>query len=54
MDRFPFSQATKADTIKVKVNGSLISDYSYDAESHSIKFNAGSIPVQGSEIIVSY
>lgn len=54
MDSFALSSAPDISTIQVYVNGVLSTNYSYDSASRSIKFNAGSVPAAGAEVVVTY
>ncbi len=47
---------SKADpaTIKVYVNGTLMNEWTYSQANHSVKFNTGFVPVEGSAIKVTY
>lgn len=54
LDSFALASAPVAGTLKVFVNGVETTSYTYDASSHSIKFNAGSVPAAGAQISVTY
>lgn len=54
LDSFALSQAPAAGTLVVSVNGSIVTEYTYNSASRSIKFNAGHVPDAGAVIKVSY
>lgn len=54
LDSFALADEPIQGTLKVKINGVEVNDYTYDATSHSIKFDQGSLPPVGAEIEVSY
>ncbi len=41
-------------TITVKVNGTVFSEWSYNAGNNAVKFNAGHVPAEGAQIKVTY
>ena len=55
LDSFALSGQPHEDKIDIKVNGqNVISGYSYDSQSRSIKFLDGHIPNEGAKIEISY
>ena len=54
LDSFALADEPIQGTLKVKINGVEVNDYTYDSASHSIKFDQGSLPPVGAEIEVSY
>lgn len=54
LDSFALASAPVAGSLKVYVNGTLSDDYTYDAATHSIKFNENYLPPVGAEIKVTY
>ena len=54
LDSFALASAPAAGTLKVYVNDVLSTAYSYDAATHSIKFNANAIPANSAKIKVVY
>ena len=52
--RFPLSQAPQPATIQVTVNGSPVSDWSYDPTSNSVVFPSGGEPPADSQVEVTY
>lgn len=54
LDSFALANAPVAGTLKVYVNGTESTDYTFDAASRSIKFNANAIPPVGAEVTVYY
>lgn len=54
LDSFALGNDPVAGSLKVYVNGVLSSDYTFDAASRSIKFDAGHIPPVGAEVKVTY
>jgi hypothetical protein len=54
LDSFALANTPVDGSLKVYVNGSQTSDYTYDSSSRSIKFNPNNLPPVGSEIKVTY
>lgn len=54
LDSFALANAPIAGSLNVYVNGVLSSNYTFDAQTHSIKFNPNSLPPVGAEIRVTY
>ncbi len=54
LDSFPLANDPLVDSLKVYVNEVLSSDYTFDAVSRSIKFDANHLPPVGAEIKVKY
>jgi hypothetical protein len=54
LDSFALANNPVAGSLKVYVNGSETTSYSYDAASRSIKFDQGSLPPVGAEVKVTY
>ena len=42
------------DSIKVKVNATLVTDWTFNAGNNAVKFNANSVPAEGARIDVEY
>ena len=55
IDSFSLAQAAYNNQVQVFVNkNQVISGWTYDAISHSVKFNQGSVPAEGSTIEIRY
>ena len=54
LDSFALAQAPVAGSLRVYVNNVETTNYTYDAASHSIKFNQNSLPPVGAEIKATY
>ena len=54
LDSFALAHEPVAGSLKVYVNGVLETNYTYDAASHSIKFDEGHLPPVGAEVKVTY
>lgn len=54
LDSFALGSAAVAGSIHVYVNGSETTAFTYDAASHSIKFDAGNLPPVGAQVTVKY
>ncbi|WPU67065.1 hypothetical protein [Peredibacter starrii] len=54
LDSFALANEPVPGTLKVYVNGVESSNYTYDAATHSIKFDQGNLPPVGAEITVTY
>jgi hypothetical protein len=54
LDSFALAEEPVQGSLRVFVNGAETFDYTYDASSHSIKFNQASLPPVGAEIKVTY
>lgn len=54
LDSFALAHEPVPGSLKVYVNDVEVSNYTYDAASHSIKFNADSLPPVGANIKVTY
>lgn len=54
LDSFALVKTPDVSTIKVYVDGVESQDWSYDADNNAIKFDAGSIPDEGSAISVEF
>jgi hypothetical protein len=54
LDSFALANAPVAGTLKVYVNGVESTDYTFDASSHSIKFDAAHLPPVGAQVKVTY
>lgn len=54
LDSFALANEPLTGTLKVFVNNVETTSYTYEASTHSIKFNAGSLPPVGAEIKVTY
>jgi hypothetical protein len=54
LDSFALGSDPVAGSLKVYVNGVQSSDYTFDAVSRSIKFDAGHVPPIGAEVKVTY
>lgn len=54
LDSFALSEVPVLNTIKVEIDGVETTEFTYDASTRSIKFNANYVPAMGSKIEVSY
>ena len=54
LDSFALANEPVAGSLKVYVNGDLVTNYTYDAASRSIKFDQGNLPPVGAEVKVTY
>jgi hypothetical protein len=54
LDSFALAHDAVADTIEVTVDGVMVTSFTYDAATRSIKFDVGSIPPKGSKIVIAY
>jgi hypothetical protein len=54
LDSFALSKNPVVSSIVVKVNGNIETNYTYDASTRSIKFDANHVPAYGSNIDVTY
>ena len=51
---FHLASEPQPDTIVVQVDGSTVTDWTYDADTNSIVFGADSVPPPGSHIVVRF
>jgi hypothetical protein len=51
-DRFPLSELPIPGTVAVRINGSPVSNWTYDAASNSVVFSPG--PASGAKVEISY
>lgn len=54
LDSFALAHEPAPGTLKVYVNGELVTHYTYDSATHSIKFNSNNLPPVGANIQVTY
>ncbi len=54
LDSFALAHEPIPGSLKVYVNGELVTHYSYDSATHSIKFDANNLPPVGANIQVTY
>jgi hypothetical protein len=54
LDSFALGNDPVAGSLKVYINGSLTTDYTFDAASRSIKFDSNHLPPVGAEVKVTY
>lgn len=54
LDSFALAHKPILETLAVRVNGDLVTGYTYDSVTNSIKFNSGFVPPVGSTVQVTY